>query len=76
MYRGKIYVSNSSKMKNIVLREMHNMPYARHRGYQKTIAVVRSQHFWRGMKKYMVNYISTCLEFYKVKIEHKHPTGL
>jgi hypothetical protein len=43
MYRGKIYVSNSDELKNVVLREMHNVPYARNPGYQKTIAVVKSQ---------------------------------
>jgi hypothetical protein len=27
MYKGKIYVPNSGEMKNIVVREMHNVPY-------------------------------------------------
>jgi hypothetical protein len=30
MYRGKAYVPNSEEMKNIVLREMHNVPYVGH----------------------------------------------
>jgi hypothetical protein len=46
MYRGKVYVPKSREMKNIVLREMHNVPYVGHPGYQKSIAVVRSQYFW------------------------------
>jgi hypothetical protein len=29
MYKGKVYVSNSSEMKNAVLKEMHNVPYVR-----------------------------------------------
>jgi hypothetical protein len=33
MYKGKVYVSNSNKLKNAVLREMHNVPYARHPRY-------------------------------------------
>jgi hypothetical protein len=33
MYKGKIYVSNSSEMKNKVLREMNNVPYEGHPGY-------------------------------------------
>ena len=49
-------------MKNAVLKEMHNVPYARHPGYHKEIAVVRSQYFWPGMKKEVANYISRCLE--------------
>jgi hypothetical protein len=46
-------------MKNIVLREMHNVPYVGHPGYHKTIAVVRSQYFWPGMKKEVANYIAS-----------------
>jgi hypothetical protein len=46
MYIGKVYVSNSNEMKNIVLmREMHNVPYVGNPGYHKTIAVVRIQYF-------------------------------
>jgi len=29
MYRGKVFVSNSTEMRNIVMREMYNVPYAR-----------------------------------------------
>jgi hypothetical protein len=33
MYKGKVYVPNSSEMKNIVLKEMHNVTYVGHPGY-------------------------------------------
>jgi hypothetical protein len=42
MYKGKMYVPNFGELTNIVLREMHNVPYARHRGYQNTIAAIRN----------------------------------
>jgi hypothetical protein len=51
MYKGKVYVPNSSELKNAVLKDMHNVPYAGHPGYQKTIAAIRRQYFWLGMKK-------------------------
>jgi hypothetical protein len=54
IYRGRIYVPNSQELKNMLLREMHNVPYARHPGYQKTIAAVKSQYYWPGMKKEVV----------------------
>jgi hypothetical protein len=75
-YKGKVYVSNSNGMKNIVLKEMHiNVPYVGHPGYRKTIAVVRSQYFWPGMKKEVANYIARCLECQKLKTKHRHPTS-
>jgi hypothetical protein len=59
----------------LVLKEMHNVPYVGHPGYQKTIAVVRSQYFWPGMKKDVVDYIARCMECQRVKVEHRHPIG-
>jgi hypothetical protein len=76
MYRGRVYVPKSQELKNMVLREMHNVPYARYLGYQTTIAVVKSQYFWPSMKKEVVHYISRCLECQKVKSEHIHLAGL
>jgi hypothetical protein len=51
MYKGKHYVTNSRELKNMILGEMHNVPYARHLGYQKTIAAVKIQYYWSEMKK-------------------------
>jgi hypothetical protein len=35
----------------MILKEMHNVPYAGHPGYQKIVAAVKSHYFWPGMKK-------------------------
>jgi hypothetical protein len=75
-YRGIIYVPNSHELKNVILREMHNVPYVGHPCYQKTIAVAKSQYYWPGMKKEVVDFIAKCLECRKVKGEHRHPAGL
>jgi hypothetical protein len=54
---------------------MHNVPYAGHPGYQKTISAVKSQYYWPGMKKEVADFIAKCLECQRVKAEHRHPTG-
>jgi hypothetical protein len=76
MYRGRIYVPNYRELKNMILREMNNVPYVGHPGYQKTIAAVKSQYYWPSMKKEVVDFIARCLECQKVKVEHRHPAGL
>ena len=76
IYRGRIYVPNSNELKNLILGEMYNVPYARHPGYQKTSAVVKSQYYWPGMKKEVVDFIAKCLECQKVKTEHRYLVGL
>jgi hypothetical protein len=75
MYRGRVYVPKFQELKNLVLKEMDNVPYVGNLGYQKTIVALRDQYFWPGMKKYVVDYIARCLECQKVKDEHKHPIG-
>jgi hypothetical protein len=47
MYKGNVCAPKYQKMKILVLREMHNIPYVGHLGYQNTIAVVKGQHFWQ-----------------------------
>jgi hypothetical protein len=57
------------------LREIHNVPYVGHPGYQKTIVAIKSQYYWPSMKKEVIDFIARCLECQKVKVEHRHPTG-
>jgi hypothetical protein len=76
LYKNIIFVPNVQCLKQMILQEMHNVPYAGHPGYQKTIAVVKSHYFWPGMKREIAEYIARCMECQKVKVEHRHPAGL
>ena len=58
MHKNRMYVPSSGELGNLVLKEMHDVPYVGHPGYQKTITTVRSQLFWSGMKKDVVDYIT------------------
>jgi len=60
----------------MILIQMNNVPYVGHLGYQKTIAVVKRQYYWLGMKKEVVDFISKRLECQKVKAEHRHSVGM
>jgi hypothetical protein len=46
-----LYIPNVQGLKLVILREMHNVTYAGHRGYQKNVAAVWRHYFWPGMKK-------------------------
>jgi hypothetical protein len=76
MHKNRIYVPSYGELRNLVLKEMHDVPYVGHPGYHKTITIVRSQFFWLGMTKDVVDYIARCMECQKVKDEHRHPMGL
>jgi hypothetical protein len=57
MHKNRIYVPNSREIRNLVLKEMHNVPYSKHHSYQKIVAAIRSQYFSLGMKKDVSYYI-------------------
>jgi hypothetical protein len=76
LYKNKIYVPNDRELKMAILKEMHNVTYVGHPGYQKTVAAVKSHYFWPDMKKEIAEYIARCMECQKVKAKHRHPAGL
>jgi hypothetical protein len=60
MHKNRIYVPIFREIRNLVLKEMHNVPYVGHPGYHTKIASVRNQLFWLGMKKDVADYIFRC----------------
>jgi hypothetical protein len=75
-YSEQSLCSQFSRIEKFILKEMHNVPYTGHPGYQKTITVVRGQYFWPGMKRDVTDYLARCMECQKVKAEHRHPTWI
>jgi hypothetical protein len=51
LHKIRIFVPKFQDLKRIILHEMHNVPYAGNPGYQKTVAAVKIQQFWPGMKR-------------------------
>jgi hypothetical protein len=76
LYKNRVYIPNVQELKLAILKEMHNVMYAGHPGYHKTIAAVKNHYIWPGMKKEIIEYIVRCMECQKVKDEHRHPIGL
>jgi hypothetical protein len=66
LYKNRVYVPNARELKMAILKEMHNVAYARHPGYHKTMAAVKGHYFWLGLKKGITEYIARCMECQKV----------
>jgi benzoyl-CoA reductase/2-hydroxyglutaryl-CoA dehydratase subunit BcrC/BadD/HgdB len=62
LYKNKVCVPNSQELRNLVLKEMQNLPHVGHPRYQKKIVAIRGEYFFPGMKKDMVDYIARCME--------------
>ncbi|GJX49380.1 putative reverse transcriptase domain-containing protein [Tanacetum coccineum] len=50
--------------------------YSVHPGANKMYYDLRDMYWWPGMKKDIAMYVSKCLTCYKIKAEHKRPSGL
>ena len=62
LYKDKLYVPNVSKVKLLILDEIHKTPYLGHLGYQKTITMLRKEYFYPNMKTKVAEYIASFLE--------------
>ena len=76
LFKDRLYVPNVSKIKLLILDEVHKTPYSGHPGYQKTVTMLRKDYFWPNMKSETAEYIARCLDCQQVKTEHQHPAGL
>jgi hypothetical protein len=45
MHKNRIYVLSSEELRNLVLKEMHNVPYDGHPGYQKQLQQQEANYF-------------------------------
>jgi hypothetical protein len=45
LHKNKFFVPNVQDLKRMILHEMHNVPYARHPRYQKTMATIKIHYF-------------------------------
>jgi hypothetical protein len=55
-----LYLSKQSKLKSIVLSELHATPTTRHYGFTKTYDRVKHSFFWDGMKQDIHNFVIEC----------------
>jgi len=75
-FSDRIYMSDESELKKLILKEFHVNPSSGHLGYQKMLTVVNKFYYWLNTKKKVVEFVMICLEYYWVKAEFKHRGGL
>jgi hypothetical protein len=75
-YKNIIYVPPNDELRNLILRGAHRAVYMAHSGVTKMKVDLKPLFFKKGMKAYIVSYVTICLECQLVKVEHRHPTRL
>lgn len=61
-FRDKIYVSNSSEFKNVILREFHMKPYSSHSSYHKTLTAGKKFYYWPNLQKDVAEFVARCFD--------------
>ncbi|CAN4096813.1 unnamed protein product [Withania somnifera] len=69
-------VADALSRKSMILREAHSSVYSIHPGVAKMYRDPRKLYWWNGMKKDIADHVSKCLNFRRVKYEHRRPGGL
>jgi hypothetical protein len=77
LWLGKrICVPNLKHLKELILREAHDLTYSIDPGNTKMYKDLKTHYWWYGMKQDIAEYVSLCDTCQRVKAEHQRPTGL
>ena len=74
-FEGKIYVPNSSALKEELLRRNHDDPVAGHYGRARTHEVLARKYHWPNLSKDVKEYVSSCDVCQRIKSKHHKPYG-
>ena len=75
-FQNRICVPDDKELKQKLLYEAHNTVFTMHPGGNKMYQDLKQFYWWKGMKRYVTEYVSKCLTCQQVKAEHQVPTGL
>ncbi|GJT45324.1 putative reverse transcriptase domain-containing protein [Tanacetum coccineum] len=75
-YLDQIWVLLKGDVRTPIMDEAHKSKYSVHPGADKMYYYLRDRYWWSGMKKEISVYVSKCLTYLKVKVEHQRPSGL
>ncbi|KAL2246237.1 UNVERIFIED_CONTAM: Transposon Tf2-12 polyprotein [Sesamum indicum] len=72
---GRVCVPVIDGLREAIMREAHNAPYAMHPGTTKMYGNLRPYYWWQTMKKDVAEFVAKCITCQQVKAEHQAPAG-
>ncbi|CAI5947953.1 unnamed protein product [Closterium sp. NIES-65] len=73
---GKIWVPNYAPLRQILLEEFHDVPYAGHFGSNKTLAGIAKYYYWPGMAADVQQFVTSCDTCQRMKSSKQKKAGL
>jgi len=75
-WKDKLFIPANSAVKQQLLQEFHDSLLGGHGGYQKTLARLSAQCFWKNMANTVEEYIRACSICQQAKYSNQPPAGL
>jgi len=61
-FKDRVYLSDNSELKKVILREFHVKPYSAHPSYHKTLTAVKRYYYWSNIKKDVREFVAMCFD--------------
>ncbi|KAL5769927.1 hypothetical protein ACOSP7_014081 [Xanthoceras sorbifolium] len=74
-FRDRICIPEDEELRKMILTEAHSSSYAMHPGSTKMYRDLKTQYWWSGMKRDVIEFVNRCLTCQQVKAEHQVPSG-
>ena len=59
-FEDRVYVSNNTEIRKLILQEAHDSPYSIHPRNTKMYLDLKERFWWTGMKKDIAEYVAVC----------------
>ena len=56
----RIVVPENVESRNLIVEELHSVPYSIHPGINRTVNEVRKSFFWKGLTGHVREYVESC----------------
>ena len=68
-------VPDDANSRNLIIRELHCIPFSAHPGVNRTVAKVQTHFFWRGMTGHVREFVESCCVCQTEKSDHTLSKG-
>lgn len=75
-FGDKIVILDEKKIRKKIMYEFHVTPFSAYPRVNKMRENLKKQYYWRGMKNDIIEYVTKCIDYQKVKIKYNHPMEL
>nr|GEZ53140.1 putative reverse transcriptase domain-containing protein [Tanacetum cinerariifolium] len=72
----RLVVPNDASLREALLIKAHSSPFSIHPSSTKMYHDLKQHFWWSGMKRDVATFVSRCLVYQQVKIEHQRASGL